>query len=68
MKKETLADKIKEYFLVLDFETDRMSTGGRETYNELKNTVIDLYNDNLKLMSIIKNFQRAEENEEKKTI
>ena len=42
MKKESIKEKIENCLFVLDFDTQRMSTGGRESYNELKKIVVDL--------------------------
>ncbi len=57
MKKENLKDRIQDCLFVLDFDTDRMSSGGNEAYRELKNIVIDLYEDNVKITQRLKLYE-----------
>lgn len=66
MKNKTMKERIEECFMELDFETDRMSSGGSEAYSRLADIVIELYNDNLKQQEIIKKYQM--ENMEEKSI
>lgn len=65
MEKENLKERIQNCLLALDFDTDRMSTNGNQAYRELKNIVIDLYEDNRKMTQRLKiyelNKQQAEE-------
>lgn len=65
MKKKNLKERIQDCLLALDFDTDRMSTSGNQAYRELKNIVIDLYEDNRKMTQRLKiyelNKQQAEE-------
>ena len=55
MKKKNLKERIQDCLLALDFDTDRMSSGGNQAYRELKNIVIDLYEDNRKMTQRLKN-------------
>lgn len=57
MKIGNLKEQIQNCLMALDFDTQRMSTSGNEAYNELKNIVIDLYNDNAKLIQQVKIYQ-----------
>ena len=73
MKKETneknLKERIQDWLFVLDFDTQRMSSGGNQAYRELKNIVIDLYNDNIKIIDKLKNYELDKsQNEEEKQI
>lgn len=73
MKKETneknLKERIQDCLFVLDFDTQRMSSGGNQAYKELKNIVIDLYNDNIKIINKLKNYELDKsQNEEEKQI
>lgn len=73
MKKETneknLKERIQDCLFVLDFDTQRMSSGGNQAYKELKNIVIDLYNDNIKIIDKLKNYELDKsQNEEEKQI
>jgi hypothetical protein len=73
MKKETneknLKERIQDCLFVLDFDTQRMSSGGNQAYRELKNIVIDLYNDNIKIIDKLKNYELDKsQNEEEKQI
>lgn len=73
MKKETneknLKERIQDCLFVLDFDTQRMSSGGNQAYRELKNIVIDLYNDNIKIIDKLKNYELGKsQNEEEKQI
>ena len=46
-----------------------MSSGGNQAYRELKNIVIDLYNDNIKTIDKLKNYELGKsQNEEEKQI
>ena len=54
MKKENLKERVQDCLLALDFDTDRMSSGGNQAYRELKNIVIDLYEDNVKITQQLK--------------
>lgn len=49
MNKKDLKESIQNCLLELDFDTDRMSTSGNQAYRELKNIVIDLYEDNRRI-------------------
>ena len=73
MKKETneknLKERIQDCLFRLDFDTQRMSSGGNQAYRELKNIVIDLYNDNIKIIDKLKNYELGKsQNEEEKQI
>ena len=73
MKKETneknLKERIHDCLFILDFDTQRMSSGGNQAYRELKNIVIDLYNDNIKIIDKLKNYELGKsQNEEEKQI
>jgi len=73
MKKETneknLKERIQDCLFILDFDTQRMSSGGNQAYRELKNIVIDLYNDNIKIIDKLKNYELGKsQNEEEKQI
>lgn len=73
MKKETneknIKERIQDCLFVLDFDTQRMSSGGNQAYRELKNIVIDLYNDNIKIIDKLKNYELDKsQNEEEKQI
>lgn len=73
MKKETneknLKERIQDCLFILDFDTQRMSSGGNQAYRELKNIVIDLYNDNIKIIDKLKNYELGRsQNEEEKQI
>lgn len=73
MKKETneknLKERIQDCLFILDFDTQRMSSGGDQAYRELKNIVIDLYNDNIKIIDKLKNYELGKsQNEEEKQI
>lgn len=73
MKKETneknLKERIQDCLFVLDFDIQRMSSGGNQAYRELKNIVIDLYNDNIKIIDKLKNYELDKsQNEEEKQI
>lgn len=73
MEKETneknLKERIQECLFVLDFDTQRMSSGGSQAYRKLKNIVIDLYNDNIKMIDKLKNYELGKsQNEEEETI
>lgn len=73
MKKETneknLKERIQDCLFILDFDTQRMSSGGNQAYRELKNIVIDLYNDNIKIIDKLKNYELDKsQNEEEKQI
>lgn len=73
MKKETneknLKERIQDCLFVLDFDTQRMSSGGNQAYRELKNIVIELYNDNIKIIDKLKNYELDKsQNEEEKQI
>lgn len=57
MKKENLKEWIQDCLLALDFDTDRMSSGGNQAYRELKNIVIDLYEDNRKMIQRLKIYE-----------
>lgn len=65
MIKENLKEKIQNCLLALDFDTDRMSTSGNQAYRELKNIVIDLYEDNVKLEQRLKIYNLDKLQEEK---
>lgn len=73
MKKETneknLKERIQDCLFIHDFDTQRMSSGGNQAYRELKNIVIDLYNDNIKIIDKLKNYELGKsQNEEEKQI
>ena len=73
MKKETneknLKERIQDCLFILDFDTQRMSSGGNQAYRELKNIVIDLYNDNIKIIDKLKNYELGKsQNEGEKQI
>ena len=73
MEKETneknLKERIQDCLFVLDFDTQRMSRGGSQAYRELRNIVIDLYNDNVKMIEKVKNYElEKSQNEEDKQI
>lgn len=73
MKKEAneknLKERIQDCLFILDFDTQRMSSGGNQAYRELKNIVIDLYNDNIKIIDKLKNYELGKsQNEEEKQI
>lgn len=57
MKNGNLKERIQTCLLALDFDTDRMSTSGNEAYNELRKIVVDLYNDNIKMIESIKTYE-----------
>ena len=66
MKKKSLKERIEEDLMALDFDTQRMSESGNIAYRELKNIVIDLYNDNIELKEKLKkNTEKLKEQEEK---
>ena len=69
MKKESIKEKIENCLFVLDFDTQRMSTGGRESYNELKKIVVDLYNDNIRMIDQIRSYgiENAKNEEKQQT-
>lgn len=54
MKKKNLKERIQDCLLALDFDTDRMSSGGNQAYRESKNVVLDLYEDNRKMTQRLK--------------
>lgn len=67
--KKNLKERIEDCLFVMDFDTQRMSSGGREAYGELRKIVIDLYNDNLKMKEKIKICElEKSENEEEESI
>ena len=69
MKKRNLKEKIENCLFTLDFDTQRMSLGGSQAYRELRNIVIDLYNDNIKMLDKLKNYElEKSQNEEDKQI
>lgn len=61
MNKKSLKERIEENLMALDFDTQRMSESGNIAYRELKNIVIDLYNDNLEFKEKIKQYENKEE-------
>lgn len=66
MKKKSLKERIEENLMALDFDTQRMSESGNIAYRELRNIVIDLYNNNLELKEKVKqNEEKLKEQEEK---
>lgn len=69
MKKKNLKKRIQDCLLALDFDTDRMSSGGNQAYRELKNIVIDLYEDNRKMTQRLKIYELdKQQTEEEKQI
>ena len=63
MEKENLKERIQTCLLALDFDTDRMSTSGNQAYRELKNIVIDLYEDNRKMTQRLKIYELDKQEE-----
>lgn len=64
-----LKERIQDCLFILDFDTQRMSSGGNQAYRELRNIVIDLYNDNIKMIDKIKSYELDKsQNEEDKQI
>ena len=61
--KSNLKQRIEECLMALDFDTQRMSESGNIAYRELRNIVIDLYNDNLEFKEKIKQYKKKEEEE-----
>ena len=68
MKKKSLKERIEENLMALDFDTQRMSESGNIAYRELRNIVIDLYNNNLDLKEKVKQYKEKEKNQEDKQI
>lgn len=64
MKRKTMKERIEDCLMELEFDTDRMSSEGREAYRSLADIVIELYNDNLKQQEIIKKYQSENMEEE----
>lgn len=50
MGEKSIKDRIQNCLFALDFETQRMSSGGCEEYRKLRSLVIDLYNQNVELI------------------
>lgn len=67
MNKKNLKERIQDCLFTLDFDTDRMSSGGNQAYKELKKIVIDLYEDNRKMTQRLKIYElnRLQSEEEK---
>lgn len=68
MKKKSLKERIEENLMALDFDTQRMSESGNIAYRELRNIVIDLYNDNIELKEKIKQNEEKFKIQEEKQI
>jgi len=68
MKRKSLKEKIEEDLMALDFDTQRMSESGNIAYRELRNIVIDLYNDNLELKEKLKQNEEILKKQEEKQI
>ena len=64
MNKENLKERIQDCLLALDFDTDRMSTSGKQAYRELRNIVVELYTDNIKMQQRLKIYDLEEKSEE----
>lgn len=62
-REENLKERIQNCLFVLDFDTQRMSTDGSKAYRELRNIVIDLYNDNIKIIDELNKNQNKGEQE-----
>ena len=67
INEKNLKEKIQDCLFVLDFDTQRMSSEGCQAYRELRNIVIDLYNDNIKMIDNLKKFEldKSQSEEEK---
>lgn len=68
MKKKSLKERIEENLMALDFDTQRMSESGNIAYRELRNIVIDLYNNNLDLKEKVKQNEEKLKGQEEKQI
>ena len=69
MEKGNLKARIQNCLFTLDFDMQRMSSGGCQSYRELRNIVIDLYNDNIKMIDKIKIYELDKaKNEEDKQV